>query len=121
MNNEELTVAEGDEVDLIIAHKSDLGVNVIVNQKHKGLIFNNQIFRKLRYGQMLKGYVKEINEENKLDIVLEKQGYKNVIEPTTQKILDYLKENAGYIPFTDKSDAEDIRITLGMSKKNFKK
>lgn len=121
LNNEELTVEENEEVDLIIAHKTNLGINVIVNQKHKGLIFHNQVFRKLRYGQSTKGYVKKIGEENKLDIVLEKQGYRNVIEPTSQKILDYLKENSGYMPFTDKSDPVDIKMTFEMSKKNFKK
>lgn len=121
LDNEELTVEENEEVDLIIANKTDLGVNVIVNQKHRGLIFHNQIFRKLKYGQSIKGYVKEIGEENRLDIVLEKQGYLNVIEPTSQKILDYLKENSGYMPFTDKSDPVDIKMTFEMSKKNFKK
>lgn len=121
LDNEEMALEEGEEVDLIIANKTDLGVNVIVNQKYKGLIFHNQIFKKLKYGQSLKGYVKNIGEENKLDIVLEKQGYLNVIEPTSQKILDYLKENSGYMPFTDKSDPVDIKMTFEMSKKNFKK
>ena len=121
LDNEELTVKTGEEVDLIVANKSDLGVNVIVNQAHRGLIFNNQIYRKLNYGDKIKGYVQKINEDNKLDIVIEKQGYENVIEPNSKKILTYLQENNGYMPFNDKSDPADIRMTFEMSKKNFKK
>lgn len=121
LNNDALSVKEGEEVDLIAVSRTDLGVNVIVNQIHKGLIFNNQIFRRLRYGDQLKGYVKNITEDNKLDIILEKQGYKNVIEPNSKKVLEYLQENNGYMPFNDKSDPEDIRMTFEMSKKNFKK
>lgn len=121
LNNDVLTVDEGDEVDLIAYKQTDLGVNVIINNEHDGLIFNNQIFKKINYGDQLKGYIHKIREGNKLDVVLEKQGYLNVIEPTSKKILEYLKDNGGYTPFNDKSDPEDIRITFGMSKKNFKK
>lgn len=121
LDNEQLFVEAGEEVDLIVANRSDLGVNVIVNQVHRGLVFNNQIFKRLRYGDKLKGYVKNITEENKLDIVIEKQGYLNVIEPNSKKVLKYLQENSGYMPFNDKSDPEDIRMTFEMSKKNFKK
>jgi predicted RNA-binding protein (virulence factor B family) len=121
IDNEELSVETGEEVDLIVANKSDLGVNVIVNQIHRGLVFNNQIYKKLNYGDNIKGYVQKISEENKLDIVIEKQGYSNVIEPNSKKVLAYLQENNGYMPFNDKSDPADIRMTFEMSKKNFKK
>src|SRR5690606_33587300 len=75
LENERLTVKEGDEVDLLIWQKTDLGFNAIVNQYHKGLIYANEVFRDLKAGDSLKGYVKKIREENKLDISLQKPGY----------------------------------------------
>ncbi len=121
LDNEILDVEVGEEVDIIVAHSTTLGVNVIINQKYKGLIFENQIFKKIKYGDQLKGYIKEIREENKIDIVLEKQGYKNIIDAHSQKVLDKLQEHNGYLPFGDKSDPQDIRLNFEMSKKNFKK
>ncbi len=122
LDKEELDVEVGDEVELIIVDETDLGRNVIINNKFRGLIFSNQIFKRLNYGEKTKGYIKAIREEDqKIDIVLERQGYQNVIEPNAQKVLKYIEDHSGYIPFTDKSDPEDIRLTFEMSKKNFKK
>ncbi len=121
LNNDDLDVSVGDEVDLLVIDRTDLGRNVIVNQKYKGLIYQNQIFKKIKYGDALKGFVKEIRYDNKIDVVLEKQGYRNVIEPHSKKILDYLEANNGYMPYTDKSSPDDIRLAFEMSKKNFKK
>ncbi len=121
LNNDDLELSVGDEVDLIIADETDLGRNVIINHKHKGLIYHNRIFQKLKYGGLTKGFVHEIRNDNKIDIVLEKQGYENVIDDNSQKLLKYLENHEGYMPYTDKSDPEDIRMVFQMSKKNFKK
>ncbi len=121
LDNEELDINENDEVDLIIADETDLGRNVIINHKFRGLIYSNQIFKKIYYGNVLKGFIKSIREDGRVDVVLEKQGYKNVIEPNSKKILKHLQDNNGYVPLTDKSDPEDIKLTFEMSKKNFKK
>ncbi len=120
LDNEVLTVDEGDEVDLIIGDATDLGMNAIVNGKHLGLIYHDEIFRKLSLGERLKGYVKKIREDHKLDISIEKPGYAN-IEPNAQKIIDKLNKCNGFITLNDNSDPEEIKDMLGMSKKTFKK
>ena len=120
VENERLTVAEGDEVELIIWERTDLGYNVIVNEFHKGLVFESDIFKTLHVGDRMKGYVKKIREENKLDITLEKIGIER-FEPLIQRIVDALKNNDGYLPLHDDSPPEEISKSLGMSKRNFKK
>jgi predicted RNA-binding protein (virulence factor B family) len=120
LDNKELTVSEFDKVDLIVSHPSDIGMNVIVNKKHLGLIFNDNIFTDLSVGDKLKGIVKKIRPGNKLDIVLGQIGYRN-IEPNSQRILDALEDNSGFLELTDKSNPEIIRTELQMSKKSFKK
>lgn len=120
LDNKNLTVNEFEEVDLIVSHPSDLGMNVIVNKTHTGLIYTNNIFKDLSVGDKLKGIVKKIRSGNKLDIVLDQVGYRN-IEPNAEKILQELQDNSGYLALTDKSSPEDIKEVLQMSKKTFKK
>ncbi|WP_053977663.1 CvfB family protein [Mangrovimonas xylaniphaga] len=120
LDNTNLTVEVFDEVDVIVSHPSEIGMNVIVNKKHQGLIFKDNIFKDLSVGDRLKGFVKKIRKDNKLDIVLEQIGYRS-IEPNADIILKELKDNGGYLELTDKSDPELIKEVLQMSKKNFKK
>ncbi|APY00432.1 CvfB family protein [Lacinutrix venerupis] len=120
LSNEQLTVSEFEEVDLIVSHPSDFGMNVIVNNKHTGLIFKDNIFQELSIGDHIKGIVKKIRPGNKLDITLGQIGYRN-IEPNAKKILEVLEDNSGFLPLHDKSSPEAIKETLEMSKKNFKK
>jgi len=120
LNNETLTVSEFEAVDLIVSHPSDFGMNVIVNKKHTGLIYKDNIFQELSVGDCLKGVVKKIRPGNKLDIGLGEIGYRN-IEPNAKKILDRLEDNSGFLPLHDKSSPEAIKDALEMSKKNFKK
>ncbi|GAA4300549.1 CvfB family protein [Aestuariibaculum suncheonense] len=120
LSNKDLTVKQFDEVDLIVSHPSEIGMNVIVNKKHTGLIYNDQIFTELSVGDKLKGIVKKIRPGNKLDIALGQIGYRN-IEPNAERILKELEDNGGYLDLTDKSNPEDIKDLLQMSKKNFKK
>lgn len=121
LDNKELSVEAFDEVDLIVSHPSDLGMNVIVNKMHLGLIFNQDLFKDISVGDKLKGIVKKIRPGNKLDITLDKIGYRN-IEPNAQLILEYLLNNEnGFIKLTDKSSPEAIKSMLQMSKKSFKK
>lgn len=120
LDNKTLTVKQFDEVSLIASHPSDIGWNVIVNKQHSGLVYNDNIFKDISVGDELKGIVKKIRKGNKLDISLEKIGYRN-IEPNAQRILDTLEDHEGFIPLTDKSSPEDIKYLLQMSKKSFKK
>lgn len=120
LENDRLLVKEGDEVDLLIFRKTDLGYNAIVNQYHNGLIYGNEVFRELKVGDTLKGYVKKIRDENKLDISLQKTGFETV-EPVGQQILDLLKKDNGFLNLSDRSSPEDIYSRLQISKKIFKK
>ncbi|MEZ4792281.1 MAG: S1-like domain-containing RNA-binding protein [Gelidibacter sp.] len=120
LDNKELTVQQFDEVDLIISHPSDIGMNVIVNNIHSGLIFNDDIYKELSIGDRMKGTVKKIRPGNKLDISLGKIGYRN-IEPNAETILHELEDHGGFLNLTDKSHPDDIKDLLQMSKKNFKK
>jgi predicted RNA-binding protein (virulence factor B family) len=120
LSNLELTVEQFEEVDLIVSHPSDIGMNVIVNKIHSGLIFNDNIFQDLSVGDKLKGIVKKIRNDNKLDISLGQVGYRN-IEPNAEAIMKELDDNSGFIDLTDKSSPEDIKEVFQMSKKNFKK
>lgn len=120
LGNDRLSVKEGEQVDLIIGFQSDLGYNVIVNQKHEGLIYENEIFQKIRPGQQMKGFVHKIREGNKLDIRLQASGV-TAITDNLEKIVHLLKEAGGFLPLHDKSSPEEIYDTVGMSKKLFKK
>jgi len=120
LDNKTLTVSEFDEVDLIVSHPSDIGMNVIVNKTHMGLIYKDSIFTDLSVGDKLKGIVKKIRPGNKLDITLGQIGYRN-IEHNADRILHELHDNSGFLNLTDKSSPEEIKDMLQMSKKNFKK
>ena len=120
LNNEELTVAEGDEVALIISHITDLGINVIINDIHKGLLYKNQVYDDIRLGDRLTGYIKTIRPDHKIDVSLQKLGYEN-IETNADKILQELRASRGFLRLNDNSHPEDIKTVLKMSKKTFKK
>ena len=120
LSNQELSVQEFDEVDLIVSHPSDIGMNVIVNKKHLGLIFKDNIFQDMSVGDRLKGIVKKVRHDNKLDIALGQIGYRN-IEPNADAIMHELHDNSGFIELTDKSSPDAIKDRLQMSKKTFKK
>lgn len=115
-----ISVEVDEEVEVIVTERSDLGYTVIINHVHKGLIFANETFRELNVGETQKAYVKNIREDGKIDISLQKQGYVNV-EPNAKRILEMLKENNGFLALTDKSQPEDIYSQLHISKKIFKK
>jgi hypothetical protein len=110
----------GQEVDLLVYRKTELGYKVIVNQDYAGLVYENESPDPLRIGQQLKGYLKAPREDGKLDVSLFPIGHQN-IEPNSRRILKQLKENQGFLPFTDKSDPALIREQFGISKKLFKK
>ncbi|MBD3581075.1 CvfB family protein [Flavobacterium selenitireducens] len=121
LSNENLTVEVGEEVDLIVSHITEAGINVILNEVHKGLLFENEVFTdSIKPGQRLTGFVKKIRPGNKIDVSLEKIGYEK-IEPNAEKILEKLKSGRGFLRLTDNSSPDDIKAVLQMSKKTFKK
>lgn len=110
----------GQEVDVLIARKSDLGYSVIVNNAHWGLIYQNEIFQPVKIGQKLKGYIKEIREDEKIDVSLQPAGYAK-IDGLSKMILDKIRDNGGVLDISDKSAPEEIYNLFGCSKKNYKK
>jgi hypothetical protein len=121
LNNDTVTVEEGEAVEVMIMKKTDLGFSVIVNQQHEGLIFESDIFTKLNIGEKLTGYVKQIREDNKIDITLQPIGFKNFNDPNCEAILNKLKMRKGFLPITDKSSPEEIYAQFNISKKAYKK
>jgi len=111
----------GSEVDLLLYKRTDLGMNAIVNNLYKGLIFNSNIHKTINAGERLKGYVKEVREDGNIDLLLEPPGYKGSIDKNSKVILEALSESDGFLELTDKSDPKDIKFILGLSKKAFKR
>jgi predicted RNA-binding protein (virulence factor B family) len=110
---------EGQEVDLLICDEGKLGRNVIVNNRYEGLIFKDHQSQLLESEQVCKGYVAKVREDGKLDIRLEVPNDSRY-DAAEQKILDMLASNDGFLALTDKSDPEEVRAVLGLSKKTFK-
>lgn len=107
------------EVDLLVADDTEIGYKVIVNNLHWGMVYHNQVFQRLEKGEHLKGYVKEIREDDKLDISLAPLGYQKV-DGVAQTILQALQVQNGFLPVHDKSDPEVIYSLFRCSKKAFK-
>jgi predicted RNA-binding protein (virulence factor B family) len=110
---------EGQEVDLLIWDEGKLGRNVIVNNRYEGLIFRDHLNQLLESEQVCKGYVAKVREDGRLDIRLEVPNDSRY-DAAEQKILDVLSANDGFLALTDKSDPEEVRAVLGLSKKTFK-
>ncbi|MDX2430174.1 MAG: S1-like domain-containing RNA-binding protein [Bacteroides sp.] len=121
LQNDSISVKEGDEVNLLVWQKTDLGYNVIINHIHKGLIFDNEIFTSLRIGEQLPGYIKKIREDGKIDVAIQAAGYTKTNDTNSEVILKKLNERGGFLSVTDKSSPEDIYSHFGISKKAFKK
>jgi uncharacterized protein len=119
LHNDVITVKEGDEVDLIVLRRTDIGYLMIVNNLHTGVLHMNEVFRPIGVGDTFKGFVKKVTHDNKIDVVAGKMGYSRV-EGEAEKVLRLLKENNGYLPYHDKSDPEEIYLFFAMSKKTFK-
>lgn len=110
----------GDEVGLLVWQKTDLGFKVIVDNRYAGLVYSNQIFREIRTGDRMKGYIEAVREDGKIDVMLQPTGWRMTKE-TADVLLDYLKTHQGVCRLTDKSPAEDIYQAFQVSKKSYKK
>ena len=110
----------GDEVDLLIWQKTDLGFKAIIENMYSGLLYDSEIFQTLHTGDVLKAYVKQVREDGKIDLILQKPGFEK-IDDFSKTLHRYITEHGGWIGLTDKSPAEEIYDTFGVSKKTFKK
>ena len=126
LSNENLTVKELEEVDLIVYRRTDIGYVCIINNIHTGVLHHNEIYRNIQVGDKFKGFIKKIYPESpdksdrfRIDVAAGKKGYQRV-EDEAEKVLRLLRENKGYLPYHDKSEPEAIYDFFGMSKKTFK-
>ena len=120
LSNDTIDLKEWEKVDLVVTRQTDLGWEVIVNEKHKGLVYFNEVFKPINIGNVIPGCIKTIRKDNKLDISLQPLGTK-VLEPAAKKIYEVLVESGGFLGLHDKSAPEEIRDVFQMSKKTFKK
>jgi len=110
----------GQQVELLIYKRTDMGWKAIVNQQYSGVLYQNEIFQPLEIGQKLTAYVKQVREDDKIDLMIHKPGFEK-IDDFSVKLHELLKEADGFLPLTDKSPADDIYEYFGISKKTFKK
>ncbi|MGO4921045.1 CvfB family protein [Maribacter spongiicola] len=120
LSNDTVDLKEWERVDLVVTRQTDLGWEVIVNERHKGLVYFNEVFKPINIGDVIPGCIKTIRKDNKLDISLQPLGAK-VLEPAAKKIYEVLVESGGFLGLHDKSAPEEIRDVFQMSKKTFKK
>lgn len=109
-----------EEVDLLVYDRSDLGYAAIINDKYSGIIYFNEVYKKIEIGGYLTGYIKNIRPDNKIDLTLNKTG-KDSVDEAKDQILEKLKSHEGFLPLNDDSDSVEIKNQLQMSKKTFKK
>ena len=123
LQNEHIQLTEGEEVQLMVAGYTDLGIKVIINDAYMGMLYRNEVFKDLRIGDTATGFVKLVRPDNKIDVTLRKPGasQKTESDEASEKILRLLKQGSGWLPLSDSSTPEDIYKLLGMSKKTFKR
>ncbi len=120
IERDNIEIQDGDIVDLLIYSETDLGFNAIVNNLYSGLIYKNEIYEAIRIGDAMKGFVKHVREDNKIDLSLQKSGFE-LVDDVKWRILNMMKQNGGFLSLTDNSSPEEIKSTLQISKKAFKK
>lgn len=111
---------DGDEVDLMVYQHTELGWKAIVNQQYSGVLYENEVFQPLSIGQTLKGYIKQVRPDDKIDLMLQKPGFEKV-DDFSKELYERLKGAGGFLAVTDKSPSELIYNLFGVSKKTFKK
>lgn len=120
LSKEKASYESGQEVDALIWQKTDLGFKAIINNKFSGLIYENEVFQSLHTGMKVKAYVKQVREDGKIDLLLQKPGMGKV-EDFSRVLLDYICAQGGFTALNDKSAADEIYALFGVSKKTFKK
>lgn len=120
LSKEKAPYEPGQEVSILIWQKTDLGFKAIIENRYSGLLYESEIFQPLHTGMTLKAYVKQVREDGKIDLILQKPG-QGKVEDFAATLLDYIREQGGHITLHDKSPAEEIYDTFGVSKKPLKK
>ncbi len=120
LENKVVLLSPYEEVNLIASHPSPYGWNMIVNQKHLGLVYEDEIFQKISAGDEMKAFVKKVRPDGKIDLTLQRHGYRG-IDANATTVLKQLEASGGFIDIGDKSPPEQIKEVFQLSKKSFKK
>ncbi len=120
LSKEKAPYTAGEEVNILIWQKTDLGFKAIIENQYGGLLYDSEIFQSLHTGMKLKAYIKQVREDGKIDLILQKPG-QGKVEDFATTLLEYIRQQGGHTPLNDKSPAEEIYATFGVSKKTFKK
>jgi predicted RNA-binding protein (virulence factor B family) len=122
ISNERPPYSKGDEVDIMVCQKTDLGFKVIVDEKFYGMLFDKDVFKPLRKGDRMKAYIKQIRPDDKIDVVLQNESGRELVEGFAERLLQELfASEGGCLPYHDKTDADEIYRAFGVSKKTFKR
>ena len=120
IDNELITVKPRQKVDILIASESPIGYRAIINSRHWGMVYKNQIFHEVHIGQRFEGYVRRITDDNRIDLSLRQEGYDGVAS-SADTLLEIIRKNGGYLPVGDDSSPEQVHATTQLSKKVFKR
>ena len=120
INNDSITVAPRQEVDLLVASESPIGYRVIINNRHWGMLYRNQLFRPIAVGDRTKGYVRKLTEDNRIDVSLQQEGFAQV-KDSAEDLLQLVRDNGGFLPLNDDSAPEEVNRLTQTSKKIFKR
>lgn len=120
VNNDVVELQPRDEVEILIASESEIGYRAIINNRHWGMLYKNQLFRPIAVGDKMMAFVRRITEDHRIDLTLSQQGYREV-KNSAEVLLDLLNDNGGALPINDNSDPAEVARVTQMSKKLFKR
>lgn len=120
IDNDIITIKPRQKVSIVVASESPIGYRAIINNRHWGMIYKNQVFKPVKVGDKLEGFVKRITDDNRIDLVLREEGYKGVTD-SADVLLQLLKDKGGVLEIGDKSSPELIHAETQMSKNQFKR
>ncbi len=120
IRNEEPGPAKGEEVDILVAVRTEHGYRVVVNDRWWGMVYDNQLFSPLSIGDRARAFVRKVTEDNRIDLSLQKEGYDEV-QDSAGRLVDLLRSAGGFLPLHDRSEPQAVSAATGMSKKVFKR
>lgn len=120
ISNAEIGVRAHEQVDLLVARRMEMGYRVVINNRHWGMIYNDQIFSPIKVGDRLTGYVHRISADGRIDVMLQQEG-RQLRDSSAERLLKLLQKSGGRLPLDDNSSPEEIASLTGLSKKSFKK
>lgn len=120
ISNAEIGVRAHEQVDLLVARRMEMGYRVVINNRHWGMIYNDQIFSPIKVGDRLTGYVHRISAEGRIDVMLQQEG-RQLRDSSAERLLELLQKSGGRLLLDDNSSPEEIASLTGLSKKSFKK